>query len=158
MATNFQIEVEGLEELQRDMLRASAIAPKEMNRALNRIGRKFRLNMKKRAEGAYQTTQHITSGMSMSQVKVENYVMYTYFRPEKRGNKAHHWHLQEEGYDLTTPRWHSRKKAIRNKDGGKRIRFIPGRHLVDQEVPGFTEYMSREAYKVVDEILKGNDL
>ena len=158
MATNLQFEIFGIEELQKDMLHAAALAPTELNKSLNKIGRKFKANMKKRAEGAYQTAENITTGMTMDAVKSENYQFYTYFRPEKRGNKAHHWHLQEEGYELTTPYWNSRNKAIRRSDGGKRIKFIPGRHLVDQEVGPFTEYMTAEAFKAVNEVLERNDL
>ena len=157
-ATNYQLEFEGMEELQNDMLHAAAIAPKELNKSLTKISRQFLKNMKKRAEGEYQTTENITSGMYVDPVKSESYQFHSYFRPEKRGNKAHHWHLQEEGYELTTPLWLSRKKAIRNSNGGKIIKFIPGRHLVDQEVPSFTEFMGREAQKALEQILKESNL
>lgn len=158
MATNFQFEFEGIEELQKDMLHASVIAPKELNKGLSRISRKFKANMKKRAEAAYQTAEHITSGMTMTSVKSENYVMYSYFKPEARGNKAHHWHLQEEGYELTRPTFRSRELGIVYSDARRVIKFIPGRHLIDKEIPSFTEFMGREAYRVVDEILAKENL
>lgn len=158
MASSVQFEFEGIDELREDMLHASAKAPKELNKALNKIARKFRSNMKKRAEGAYQTAEHITSGMYVDPVKSENYQFFTYFRPEKKGNKAHHWHLQENGYNLTRPTFKNRKQGIVYSDARKRLKFIPGRHLVDKEVPSFTEYMAVEARKAVDDILDKENL
>lgn len=153
-----QLEMKGLVELQRDIQKASYLAPKELNRTLNRISKKFKENIKERAEETYSTTENITSGFTMTRVRSENDILYSYFKPEAKGSKGHAWHLHEHGYELIRPTWRSREKAIRNKDGGKHLRFIPGNHLVDKEVPGFAEYMGEQAYLVVDEILKRNNL
>lgn len=134
-------EVSGMKEFARDLERAATHAPKELQRDLNKIKEKFKANMINRAKETYKTTEHITSGFQMSQVNVEKGKMYSYFRPEAKGKDGHAWHLQEYGYNLTRPRWKSRKRAIEYKRPGEKIKFVQGHHLIDKEIPKFDRYM-----------------
>lgn len=156
--SSIQLEVTGLGELEKSVRQAAELAPKDLQRGLNRIKNRFKRNIKKRAEETFSTTENITSGFTMTQVKVEKGVLYSYFKPEARGNKGHAWHLQEFGYELTRPHWISRKNAIPYKNPKEPIRFIPGKHIVDKEMPSFLEYMGNETRKILDNILKESDL
>lgn len=156
--SSVQVEMKGLEELRSDMAKAAKASPKKLQRSLNRIKNVFKKNMKTRAEETYDSTEYITSGFTMTQVKVAEEMLYSYFKPEARGNKGHAWHLQEHGYNLTRPQWKSREKMIRYSDGGEKLKWIPGHHLVDKEVPGFTAYMAEQAAKTIDRILKDEKL
>ena len=152
------MELEGLEELQRDILKAAAVAPKEFERGMNKITAKFRKEIKSEAKSEFQTADNITSGFKVTRVSAEKDVYYAYFQPEARGNKGHHWHLQEFGYELKRPIWRSREKAIRWKDARKTLGFVPGRHIVESMLPSFTEYASRQAEMLLQSILEEGNL
>lgn len=150
---SINFEMEGLEDLYDDIQRCVTIAPKEMQKKLNSLKNRFKKNMIERAKKEYKSTEHITSGFMMTQVEAEQDKLYSYFKPEARGNKGHAWHLQERGYELRQPMWWSRKRAIKNSAGKKLIKFIPGHHLLDKEMPGFTEFMAAETKNMIEKIL-----
>ena len=151
------MEIEGLEELQRDIRRAAAVAPKEFEAGLTKITNKFKKEVKSEAKTEFQTNDNITSGFKVTKVNAEAEVYYSYFQPEARGNKGHHWHLQEFGYELKRPIWRSREKAIRWKDAKRTLGWVPGRHIVESMLPSFTAYASRQAEELLDSILSEGD-
>lgn len=153
-----QFEMKGLTELKISMEKAAGKSPKKLEGGLNKVKNKFKRNMKKRAQETYKTTEHITSGFQMSMVNVESNKLYSYFRPEANGRSGHAWHLMERGHELIRPTWRSRKRAIRWADAGKDFGFKPGKHLVDKEIPSFTEYMGHETEKLLDKLLQEADL
>ena len=158
MSKSIGVEVKGLDELARDIQHAANIAPKEFQTGMRKITKKFMKDLKDEAENTYQSTAYITTGFKMSPVNVAKDVLYSYFMPEAKGNKGHAWHLQEFGYELVRPTWKSRKRVIRYSDGGQRLGFVPGKHLVEKVLPSFEEYMDSEVTKLVDTILEENDL
>ena len=158
MSNNVSVKITGLEELTRDIERAADLAPKEFKKGMRKITKKFMDDLKDEADNTYATTVHITSGFKMSPISMVGDTLQMKFMPEAKGNQGHAWHLQEFGYELTRPKWRSRRKAIRNKDGGQSIRFMPGHHLVDSKLPEFEEYMEEATMELVDMILEENNL
>lgn len=152
------VQITGLDELARDIERAADLAPDEFKIGMKKITRKFTKDLKNEARSALSSTMNITSGFKMSPIKMEGDTMVIEFMPEGRGNKNHHWHLQEEGYILKLPNWKSRAKVIRYKEGGKTLGFVPGKQMVNAILPDFTDYMEGEMEKLADTILKENNL
>ncbi len=158
MSSSVSVEITGLDELARDIQHAANLAPKEFQKGMKKITKKFMDDLKDEAANTYQTTENITTGFKMSPVNVAKDQLYSYFMPEAKGNKGHAWHLQENGYELVKPTWKSRAKVIRYSNGGRSIRFMPGHHLVEKVLPSFEEYMDLEVMALVDRILEENDL
>lgn len=158
MSSSVNVEITGLEDLAGDIDKAALLAPKEFQKGMKKITKKFMDDLKDEAANTYQTTENITTGFKMSPVNVAKDQLYSYFMPEAKGNQGHAWHLQENGYELVKPTWKSCAKAIRYKDGGRTIRFVPGHHLVEKVLPSFEEYMDFETLALVDKILEENDL
>lgn len=158
MSNNINVQITGLEELARDIQHAANLAPKEFQKGMKDITKKFMDDLKDEAANTYASTAFITSGFKMSPINVAADVLTCKFMPEAKGNKGHAWHLQEFGYELKRPTWWSRKMMIRHKDGGKSLRFMPGHHLVDKRLPEFENYMEQEVIDLVDGILEDNNL
>lgn len=158
MSNNVQVQITGLAELARDIEHAANLAPLEFQRGMKEITKKFMDDLKDEADNAYSTTKNITSGFKMSPVNVANDVLWSYFMPEAKGNKNHHWHLNEFGHELLRPTWKSRRLVIRYQNGGERLGFVPGKHLVDKMLPGFEDYMDEAVMELVDSILEENNL
>ena len=158
MSGSFNVELKGLDELARDIQHAANVAPEEFEQGMKEITKVFMDDLKDEASNAFQSTAFITSGFKMSPVNVAKDVLWSYFMPEAKGNKGHAWHLQEFGYELVRPNWKSRAKVIRYKEGGKRLGFVPGKHLVEKVLPSFEEYMDDAVTELVDKILEENDL
>ena len=158
MSNNVHVQITGLEELARDIERAAELAPKEFRKGTKKITKKFMDDLKDEAANTYASTVHITSGFKMSPIKMVGDTLQTQFMPEAKGNQGHAWHLQEFGYELTRPKWKSRRKVIRYKDGGQVIGFVPGKRLVDSKLPEFQDYMEEEMQDLVSTILEENNL
>lgn len=158
MSNNIHVEISGLEELARDIQHAANVAPLEFQRGMKEITKKFMDDLKDEASNTYQSTVHITSGFKMSPVNVGRDILTSKFMPEAKGNKGHAWHLQEFGYELVRPNWMSRAKVIRYSNGGQRLGFVPGKHLVEKVLPEFEDYMEEQVMELVDMILEENDL
>ena len=158
MSNNISVQMTGLDELARDIERAADLAPNEFKKGMRKITREFMNDLKDEAAGTYQSTVHITSGFKMSPLKVSGDMMQMQFMPEAKGNQGHAWHLQEFGYELKRPTWKSRKKAIRNKNGGETLRFMPGNNLVDKILPEFEDGLEEAVMELTDSILERNNL
>lgn len=158
MGSSINVQITGLSELARDIQHAANLAPKEFQKGMKEITKKFMDDLKDEAANTYESTAFITSGFKMSPVNVANDVFWSYFYPEAKGNKGHAWHLQEFGYELVRPNWKSRAKMIRYKNGGQRLGFVPGKHLVEKVLPEFEEYMDEAVTDLIDTILEENNL
>ena len=158
MSNNINVQITGLAELARDIQHAANIAPKEFEKGMKDITKIFMDDLKDEAANTYASTAFITSGFKMSPVNVAGDVLWSYFMPEAKGNKGHAWHLQEFGYELQVPKWWSRRKAIRNRNGGSTIRFMPGHHLVEKVLPEFEDYMDDAVTELINTILEENNL
>lgn len=152
------VKIEGLDELARDIQHAANMAPEEFDKGMRKIGRKFLRELRSEAKGKFKTAAHITSGFKMEHVNASRDIFEAKFMPEGRGSRGHAWHLQEEGYELVRPTWWSRSKVVRYKDGGDRLRFVEGKHIVDEMLPEFESYMEEEAMDLIDSILEDNKL
>jgi len=158
MSNNINVTITGLKELARDIQHAANLAPKEFQKGMRQITKKFMDDLKDEAANTYQSTAFITSGFKMSPVNVGKDVLTSKFMPEAKGNKGHAWHLQEFGYELVRPNWKSRAKVIRYTNGGERLGFVPGKHLVDKILPEFEDYYEEQVLDLVDTILEENNL
>ena len=158
MSNNINVQITGLDELARDIQRAANMAPKEFQTGMRDITKKFMKDLKDEANNTYQSTAFITSGFKMSPVNVAKDILTAKFMPEAKGNKGHAWHLQEFGYELVRPNWKSRAKVIRYTNGGERLGFVPGKHLVDKVLPEFEDFMNQEVTELIDSILEANNL
>ena len=158
MSNNIHVQITGLDELARDIERAADLAPKEFRKGVKTITKKFMDDLKDEAANTYASTVHITSGFKMSPISMIGDTLQTQFMPEAKGNKGHAWHLQEFGYELKRPNWKSRSKAIRYKNGGQTLGFVPGKQLVDKKLPEFEDLMEEEMIALANTILEGNNL
>ena len=158
MSNNINVTITGLDELARDIQHAANLAPKEFQKGMRDITKKFMKDLKDEANNTYQSTAFITSGFKMSPVNVAKDILTAKFMPEAKGNKGHAWHLQEFGYELVRPRWKSRAKVIRYANGGERLGFVPGKHLVDNMLPDFEDYFEEQVTELIDTILEEYDL
>lgn len=146
MATGFGFEVEGLEELERDLTEAVRKCPVQAEKTLLKVAKKFKKSAKQRAETELQP--HEREGEQQGKAISDKW------GHKKAGdnlgmavlvyNSARHFHLVENGHNL-----------VKN---GKTIGFVPGKHIMEKTRNEYKDIVTEEFQKMADDILKEGGL
>ena len=146
MAAGFEFEVEGLEELEKDLTEAIRKCPVQAEKTLLKLAKKFKKSAKQRAETELQP--HEREGEQQGKAIRDKW------GHKKVGdnlgmavlvyNSARHFHLIEDGHNL-----------VKN---GKTIGFVPGKHIMEKTRNEYKDIVTKEFQKMTDDILKEGGL
>lgn len=138
--------IEGLNELERDLIRAVDEFPAATEDALKAIGKDFKKSAKKRANTELKPHTR-KEGQENKAIKkkwgdkiVDDHIGMT----EVIYNSARHFHLIENGHDLVI--------------GDKLVGFVPGRHIMEKTRGEYENIVPERFESMVDEILGRNNL
>lgn len=146
MAYEMSFDMNGLEELEKDLTKAIKKCPEQARSTLNDIGSDFKKSAKKRANA--ELKPHERSGDQKNKAiknKWGSKVM-----DEKVGmtalvwNSARHFHLIENGHNLVR--------------GGRIIGFVSGKHIMEKTKNEYNDIVPERFQDMVDDILKECDL
>lgn len=141
MAT-FELKMEGIDELEKDLKEAMEEYPQEMKKGLNRIANDFR----KSARARTPDNKH-HKGNPKKKLK-RCYNKWAFAEDDKVGvliyNNAPHFHLVERGHNLVR--------------GDRVIGFVPGRHMMEKTANEYEDIVPERLEKLCDETLRRHDL
>lgn len=146
MAAGLDFEIEGLEELERDLTKAIQTAPEKAKETLKEIGKDFKNAAKKRANS--ELKPHKRTGSEKNKAIKRKWG--TKVIEENVGatalvwNSARHFHLIENGHNLVR--------------GGRIVGFVPGKHIMEKTRNEYENIVPQRFEEMVDEILKEGDL
>ena len=140
--SNFEFNIEGLDELEKDLREAIADYPITMKEGLKDIAKDFRDSCKKRTpnnknhKGDAKTKLRRKFGIKMlDDGDATAALVY---------NSARHFHLVENGHNLVR--------------GGKQVGWVPGKHMMRDTQVEFEGKLPDRFEKLVDETLRGHNL
>lgn len=139
---NFSFEVEGLEDLERDLQNAIKEQPVEMKEELKSIAKDFKKACIKNTpdgkyhKGAIETKLKKKYGIRMVEEGLTQAVLVY--------NSARHYHLIENGHDLIVH--------------GKRVAFVPGKHMMEKTRNEYQDVVPERYVKIIENILGRNNL
>lgn len=146
MKTEFSFEMDGLEELEKDLKTAVKKCPEEAKETLKKLGKDFRKSATKRANLVLKPSNRTEEEKKKAiRRKWDDKVL-----DEDIGmtsliwNEARHFHLVEDGHNL-----------VKN---GKVIGFVPGKHIMKKTREEYKEIVPERFKKMVDDILRGSNL
>lgn len=140
--SNFEFEIEGLDELEKDLREAIADYPVTMKEGLKDIAKDFRKSCRSRTpngknhKGDAKTKLRRKFGIKMLE-DGDATVALVY-------NSARHFHLVEYGHDLVR--------------GGHKVGWVPGKHMMRDTQIEFEEIVPGRFEKLVDETLGRHNL
>lgn len=146
MAAGLDFEIEGLEELERDLTKAIQTAPEKAKETLKGIGKDFKNAAKKRANS--ELKPHERTGSEKNKAIKRKWG--TKVIEENVGatalvwNSARHFHLIENGHNLVR--------------GGRLVGFVPGKHIMEKTRNEYENIVPQRFEEMIDEILKEGDL
>ena len=146
MAAGLDFEIEGLEELERDLTKAIQTAPEKAKETLKGIGKDFKNAAKKRANS--ELKPHERTGSEKNKAIKRKWG--TKVIEENVGatalvwNSARHFHLIENGHNLVR--------------GGRIVGFVPGKHIMEKTRNEYENIVPQRFEEMIDEILKEGDL
>lgn len=146
MAAGMNFEIEGLEELERDLTAAVRAAPEKAKETLKDISKDFKKSAKKRANS--ELKPHERTGSEKNKAIKRKFGSKVI--EEGIGatalvwNSARHFHLIEDGHNL-----------IR---GGRTVGFVQGKHIMEQTRYEYENIVPQRFEEMVDDILKESDL
>lgn len=146
MAEGFEFDVEGLEELEKDLEKAVGKCPVQVEATLKKLARNFKKSAQKRAE--VELLPH--ERKEEEKKKSINKKWGSKIVDESVGmtaliwNSARHFHLIENGHNLVK--------------GGRIIGFVSGKHIMEKTKNEFKEIVPKTFEKMVEDILKESDL
>lgn len=143
---DMELEIEGLEELERDLRTAIRTAPEQAKETLKEISKEFKNSAKKRANS--ELKEHKREGKDKSKAikrkwgakVIEDGVGATALV----WNSARHFHLVENGHNL-----------VKN---GRTIGFVPGKHIMEKTTKEYEKIVPQRFEEMVDEVLKRGNL
>lgn len=146
MAAGLEFQIEGLEELQRDLETAIKKAPAQAEETLIKIAKEFKQAAKKKANS--ELKPHNREGDQQKKAikrkwghkLVDDNVGATVLV----WNSARHFHLVENGHNLVK--------------GGRIIGFVAGKHIMEKTRNEYENIVPQRFEQMVDDILKGSDL
>jgi len=147
MAQGFEFEIDGLEELERDLTKAIRKCPEQAKETLKDLSKDFKKSAKKRANSELKS--HTREGNDKkkaikakwgSRIVDENAGMAALI-----WNSARHFHLVENGHNMV------------NKNG-QTVGFVPGKHIMEKTRNDYKDTVPDRFQEMVDDILKGCDL
>lgn len=134
-----ELEIQGLDTLQRKLKYISNRYPYESEVLLTKMGNKFRNSVKKRTPNSgYESKRKLIKSYRVSKVQGAGKDLYVEFR-----STSPHFHLVERGHRIVN------KKG---RDTGKRVQ---GKFMVEQTVLEYQKAFPKEVEKMVDKLLKG---
>lgn len=146
MAAGFEFEIDGLEELEKDLTKAIQKAPEKAKETLKEIGKEFKNAAKKRANS--ELKPHERAGSEKNKAIKRKWG--TKVIDENVGatalvwNSARHFHLIENGHNLVR--------------GGRVVGFVEGKHIMEKTRNEYEGIVPERFEDMVDEILKESDL
>jgi len=146
MAEGFDFQIDGLEELERDLKEAIRKAPAQAEETLIEIAKDFKKSAKKRANS--ELKPHDREGdQKKKAIKrkwghklVDDNVGATVLV----WNSARHFHLVENGHNLVK--------------GGQIIGFVAGKHIMEKTRNEYENIVPQRFEQMIDDILKEGDL
>lgn len=146
MSSEFEFEFEGLEELERDLIKAIKACPTKAEDTLKDIAKDFKKSAKKRANSELKPHER-TGGDKNKAIKRKwghKLVDENMGATALVYNSARHYHLIENGHNLVK--------------GGQIIGFVPGKHIMEKTRNEYENIVPQRFEQTVDDILKGSDL
>ncbi len=146
MAEGFEFDIEGLEELERDLTKAIKRCPEQAKGTLNQLGREFKNSAKKKANSELKA--HKREGKMKK--KAIRSKWGTKVVDEGAGmtalvwNSARHFHLVENGHQLVR--------------GGRVVGFVPGKHIMEKTRNDYKDIVPQRFEQMVDDILEEGGL
>ena len=145
MANDWDFEMTGLNELEKDLTKAIKKCPEQAKETLDTLGKDFKKSAKaranrelkphKRSEGKNKAIKRKWG----SKVVDENIGMTALIY-----NSARHFHLVENGHNIVR--------------GGRVIGFVSGKHIMKKTRQEYSDIVPERFEKMVDNVLKGCDL
>lgn len=139
---NFNFEIEGLDELEKDLTEALKEYPETMKGGLKDIAKEFKKScMQKTPDGQNHKGDAKTKLRKKYGIKVleEGFATTALVY-----NSARHYHLVENGHEL-----------VKN---GKNIGWVPGKHMMRTTQAEFENALPDKLEKLVDTTLRGHNL
>lgn len=146
MAAGLEFEIEGLEELERDLTKAIQTAPEKAKETLKSIGKDFKKSAQKRANS--ELKPHEREGSEKNKAIKRKWG--TKVIDENVGatalvwNSARHFHLIENGHNLVR--------------GGRIVGFVAGKHIMEKTRNEYETIVPQRFEEMIDEVLKEGDL
>ena len=141
MAT-YGFEIDGLDELEKDLMKAQEEFPKEMRSELRKIANEFKRECIKKTPQAQHHRGNPKSALRKKYgtrtIQNDDETLALVF------NSAPHFHLVEKGHEL-----------VKN---GKTIGWVPGKHMMEQTRNEFAPKVPEKFEKALDNVLKKNGL
>lgn len=146
-----EIRLDGIEELQQDLLRAVRAEPGMAREALEKAGKQFKSTVIKETYSAVEKkTGNLVKGYKLDPVEGFGNAMHINFRAT-----APHFHLIENGHEQVT---HKTKNGKKLKNGGRNIGFVPGRLIVSKVRVKYATKFPEEVAKQFNKMLEENGL
>lgn len=146
MAEGFDFQIEGLEELERDLKKAIKKAPAQTEETLIELAKEFKSSAKKRANA--ELKPHEREGEQKKKAIKRKWghklVDDNLGATVLVWNSARHFHLIENGHNLVR--------------GGRVVGFVPGKHIMEKTRSEYKNIIPDRFEKMIDEILKESDL
>lgn len=142
----FEFEIDGLEELERDLEKAIRKAPAQAEETLLGIAKDFKKSAKKRADTELHHTKRKGDdikkaiGKKWGHKLVDDSIGMTVMV----WNSAPHFHLVENGHNL-----------VRN---GRTVDFVKGKHIMEKTRNDYQDIVPERFRKMIDDILQENGL
>lgn len=142
----FEFEIDGLEELERDLEKAIRKAPAQAEETLLGIAKDFKKSAKKRAN----TELHHTKRDGDDKKKAIERKWGHKLVDDSVGtavlvwNSAPHFHLVENGHNLVR--------------GGHTVGFVQGKHIMEKTRTEYKDIVPERFRKMIDDILQENGL
>jgi Bacteriophage protein of unknown function (DUF646). len=145
-AGNCDFKIEGLEELERDLIKAVNRCPVQAKDTLKSIAKDFKKSAKNRANT--ELKQHDRNEYQKKKAIKEKWGSTVV--DERLGmaaliyNSARHFHLIENGHNIVR--------------GGRVVGFVVGKHIMEKTRQEYNDIVPERFEKMVDDILKESDL
>lgn len=145
-AYSFEFDIEGIEELQRDLQKAIRKCPVQAEETLKDIAIELKKTAKKRARSEFK--KHEREGQQKkyaikrkwgSKIVDKNNGMTALV-----WNSARHFHLLENGHNIVR--------------GGRVVGFVPGKRIMEKTRNDFKDVVPERFQEMVDNILRESDL
>lgn len=146
MSNGFEFEIEGLEELQRDLKKAIRKCPVQANDTLKQLAKEFKTAGKKKANAELKHENREGDNKKKAIKANWGYKIID----EGMGatalvwNSARHFHLIENGHNIVR--------------GGQIVGFVPGKHIMEKTRNDFKDIVPERFQQMIDDILKESDL